>query len=133
MGKSHEEIIAQIRRAEEAWHNSEVANLPTQYLKEWADGLEKDFNRERRSLVGCYTSKAMESDRYRNMYEGLKRHEDELVEKAKALYECLFQAIRLNCTQIQDVVEIPDCKHCTRNGMCYVERWIRVFKGEIRK
>ena len=31
------DIVREIRQAEVTWHRSEIAQLPTQYLKEWAD------------------------------------------------------------------------------------------------
>ena len=35
-----EDIVREIRQAEVTWHRSEIAQLPTQYLKEWADRIE---------------------------------------------------------------------------------------------
>ena len=29
------DIVREIRQAEVTWHRSEIAQLPTQYLKEW--------------------------------------------------------------------------------------------------
>jgi len=34
------DIVREIRQAEVTWHRSEIAQLPTQYLKEWADRIE---------------------------------------------------------------------------------------------
>lgn len=39
--KDYEEVARDIRAAEEQWRSSSVAELPTQYLKEWADRLDK--------------------------------------------------------------------------------------------
>ena len=34
------DVVREIRQAEVTWHRSEIAQLPTQYLKEWADRIE---------------------------------------------------------------------------------------------
>ena len=34
------DIVKEMRQAEATWHRSEIAQLPTQYLKEWADRIE---------------------------------------------------------------------------------------------
>ena len=39
--KEYEAVARDIRAAEEQWRSSSVAELPTQYLKEWADRLDK--------------------------------------------------------------------------------------------
>lgn len=39
-------IVREIRQAEVTWHRSEIAQLPTQYLKEWADRIEAAWKRE---------------------------------------------------------------------------------------
>ena len=41
-----EDIVREIRQAEVTWHRSEIAQLPTQYLKEWADRIEAAWKRE---------------------------------------------------------------------------------------
>lgn len=41
------DIVREIRQAEVTWHRSEIAQLPTQYLKEWADRIEAAWKRER--------------------------------------------------------------------------------------
>ena len=41
------DIVREIRQAEVTWHRSEIAQLPTQYLKEWADRIEAAAKRER--------------------------------------------------------------------------------------
>ena len=41
-----EDIVREIRQAEVTWHRSEIAQLPTQYLKEWADRIEAAHKRE---------------------------------------------------------------------------------------
>ena len=41
------DIVREIRQAEVTWHRSEIAQLPTQYLKEWADRIEAAWMRER--------------------------------------------------------------------------------------
>ena len=41
------DIVREIRQAEVTWNRSEIAQLPTQYLKEWADRIEAAHNRER--------------------------------------------------------------------------------------
>ena len=41
------DIVREIRQAEVTWHRSEIAQLPTQYLKEWADRIEAAYKRER--------------------------------------------------------------------------------------
>lgn len=50
MSKSKHEtladIVREIRQAEVTWHRSEIAQLPTQYLKEWADRIEAAWKRE---------------------------------------------------------------------------------------
>ena len=40
------DIVREIRQAEVTWHRSEIAQLPTQYLKEWADRIEVAWKRE---------------------------------------------------------------------------------------
>ena len=34
------DIVRELRQDEVTWHRSEIAQLPTQYLKEWADRIE---------------------------------------------------------------------------------------------
>ena len=41
------DIVSEMRQAEATWHRSEIAQLPTQYLKEWADRIEAAAKRER--------------------------------------------------------------------------------------
>ena len=41
------DIVREIRQAEVTWHRSEIAQLPTQYPKEWADRIEAAAKRER--------------------------------------------------------------------------------------
>ena len=41
------DIVREIRQAEVTWHRSEIAQLPTQYLKEWADRIEAAWKAER--------------------------------------------------------------------------------------
>lgn len=40
------DIVREIRQAEVTWHRSEIAQLPTQYLKEWANRIEAAHKRE---------------------------------------------------------------------------------------
>ena len=40
------DIVQEIRQAEAIWHRSEIAQLPTQYLKEWSDRIEAAAKRE---------------------------------------------------------------------------------------
>ena len=42
-----EKVLSEIYDAYEAWKRSEVASLPTQYLKEWHDRIEAAAKRER--------------------------------------------------------------------------------------
>ena len=41
-----ESVLREIDEAHETWKRSEVANLPTQYLKEWHDRIESAHRRE---------------------------------------------------------------------------------------
>ena len=41
-----EKVLSEIYDAYETWKRSEVANLPTQYLKEWHDRIEAAHQRE---------------------------------------------------------------------------------------
>ena len=41
------DIVREICQAEVTWHRSEIAQLPTQYLKEWADRIEAAWKAER--------------------------------------------------------------------------------------
>ena len=41
------DIVKEMRQAEATWHRSEIAQLPTQYLKEWSDRIEAAAKRER--------------------------------------------------------------------------------------
>lgn len=34
------DIVKEMRQAEATWHRSDIAQLPTQYLKEWSDRIE---------------------------------------------------------------------------------------------
>ena len=54
------DIVREIRDAEATWHRSDIAQLPTQYLNEWADRLdvadrrsEEAHNREVAELREC--------------------------------------------------------------------------------
>ena len=40
------DIVREMRQAEATWHRSEIAQLPTQYLKEWSDRIEAAAKRE---------------------------------------------------------------------------------------
>ena len=40
------DIVNEMRQAEATWHRSEIAQLPTQYLKEWGDRIEAAAKRE---------------------------------------------------------------------------------------
>ena len=40
------DIVDEMRQAEATWHRSEIAQLPTQYLKEWSDRIEAAHQRE---------------------------------------------------------------------------------------
>ena len=40
------DIVSEMRKAEATWHRSEIAQLPTQYLKEWSDRIEAAHQRE---------------------------------------------------------------------------------------
>lgn len=40
MNETIEDIVAEIREAEKTWARSDIAQLPTQYLKVWADRIE---------------------------------------------------------------------------------------------
>lgn len=39
-----ENIVREMREAESVWHRSDIAELPTQYLKEWADCIDTAMN-----------------------------------------------------------------------------------------
>ena len=41
-----EVVLREIDEAHETWKRSEIANLPTQYLKEWHDRIEAAHKRE---------------------------------------------------------------------------------------
>ena len=70
------DIVKEMRQAEETWHKSEIAQLPTQYLKEWSDRIEAAHQREVAELrecleqaygdkIGTYTMKCNEVERWR--------------------------------------------------------------------
>ena len=44
--ETFENIVKEMRQAEATWHRSEIAQLPTQYLKEWSDRIEAAAKRE---------------------------------------------------------------------------------------
>lgn len=46
-----EDIVAEIREAEKTWDRSDIAQLPTQYLKVWADRIETAAKREVEELA----------------------------------------------------------------------------------
>ena len=45
------DIVSEMRQAEATWHRSEIAQLPTQYLKEWSDRIEAAWKREREAVA----------------------------------------------------------------------------------
>lgn len=47
------DIVAEMRQAEATWHRSEIAQLPTQYLKEWSDRIDAAHQREVAELREC--------------------------------------------------------------------------------
>lgn len=47
------DIVKEMRQAEAIWHRSEIAQLPTQYLKEWSDRIEAAHQREIAELREC--------------------------------------------------------------------------------
>lgn len=47
------DIVKEMRQAEAIWHRSEIAQLPTQYLKEWSDRIEAAHQREVAELREC--------------------------------------------------------------------------------
>ena len=47
MNETIADIVSEMRQAEATWHRSEIAQLPTQYLKEWSDRIEAAAKRER--------------------------------------------------------------------------------------
>lgn len=47
------DIVKEMRQAEATWHRSEIAQLPTQYLKEWSDSIEAAHQREVAELREC--------------------------------------------------------------------------------
>lgn len=47
MNETIEDIMAEIREAEKTCTRSDIAQLPTQYLKEWSDRIEAALERER--------------------------------------------------------------------------------------
>ena len=47
------DIVREMHQAEETWHRSEIAQLPTQYLKEWSDRIEAAAKREVAELREC--------------------------------------------------------------------------------
>ena len=70
------DIVKEMCQAEETWHRSEIAQLPTQYLKEWSDRIEAANQREVAELrecleqaygdkIGTYTMKGNEVERWR--------------------------------------------------------------------
>ena len=48
-----EKVLSEIYDAYETWKRSEVASLPTQYLKEWHDRIEEAHQREVAELREC--------------------------------------------------------------------------------
>ena len=48
-----EKVLSEIYDAHETWKRSEVASLPTQYLKEWHDRIEAAHKREVAELREC--------------------------------------------------------------------------------
>ena len=77
------DIVKEMRQAEETWHKSEIAQLPTQYLKEWSDRIEAAHQREVAELrecleqaygdkIGTYTMKGNEVERWRKALKGAK-------------------------------------------------------------
>ena len=86
------DIVKEMRQAEATWHRSEIAQLPTQYLKEWSDRIEAaakrecEATREKSSRVGN-TAKMREalSDACYAMFNFLKTQNGGYGEMAKAL------------------------------------------------
>ena len=75
------DIVSEMRQSEATWHRSEIAQLPTQYLKEWSDRIEAAHKREVAELrecleqaygdkIGTYTMKGNEVKRWRKALKG---------------------------------------------------------------
>ena len=105
------DIVREMRQAEATWHRSEIAQLPTQYLKEWSDRIEAAAKRER------------EATREKSSQVGnAAAHKREVAE----LRECLKEAIREKCPFAR-----MSCKHgepCDYE--CGTVKWRNALRNE---
>ncbi|MBQ4199554.1 MAG: hypothetical protein II649_06700 [Kiritimatiellae bacterium] len=46
-----DKIVNEIAEAEAVWHKEPIAQLPTQHLKEWADGIRSEYDTLRREAL----------------------------------------------------------------------------------
>ena len=89
-----EDIVREIRQAEVTWHRSEIAQLPTQYLKEWADRIEAAWKAERErakadALVVGGMVEAMRREKRGNaakIREALEGAEKVLYDSSRSMY-----------------------------------------------
>ena len=70
-----EKVLSEIYDAYETWKRSEVASLPTQYLKEWHDRIEAAARRERNAT----REKSSRVGNAAKMQEALERIRKELI------------------------------------------------------
>ena len=129
------DIVREMRQAEATWHRSEIAQLPTQYLKEWSDRIEAAHQREVAELKRQRKEAlAIASDI--DKCASIERHTDAMLKKNEVivglrkevaeLRECLKEAIREKCPFTR-----MSCKHgepCDYE--CGTEKWRKALQDE---
>ena len=78
------DIVREICQAEATWHRSDIAQLPTQYLKEWADRIEAAAKREVAELKSKMNDVVCENEALRDACGtcGAKREREATREKS---------------------------------------------------
>lgn len=76
-----ETVLCEINEAHETWKRSEIANLPTQYLKEWHDRIEAAHQRDVAKLEHWIKSAA----RWIKCHDIYHTSGDDLIKQAKEI------------------------------------------------
>lgn len=103
------DIVKEMRQAEETWHRSEIAQLPTQYLKEWSDRIEAAAKRERE--VGAEAAQicgeigemiGREATREKSSQVGNAAKIREALERIRK--ELIYDSCRRTITKFHDII-----------------------------
>lgn len=85
-----ETVLREINEAHETWKRSEIANLPTQYLKEWHDRIEAAHKREVEELCGLLEEATDCADEFQKFFEQhpyLCKYTRDVIKKSKKAME----------------------------------------------